>query len=149
MRLRESSSVAEYTPQFASLSNQLRGVSEKNRLSYFLSGLRDNIRLPVQMLNPAGLVTAFGHAKLQEEYLHSSKCPLHTSSTSLSFARQQSWSSPTNPSSLQLPPSSSQLALPAKLGAGLPIQRISAAQMKERREKGLCYNCDERWQPGH
>jgi hypothetical protein len=33
MRLRQSSSVAEYTSQFEALSNRLRGVSEKNRLS--------------------------------------------------------------------------------------------------------------------
>jgi len=33
MRLRQSASVAEYTTQFEALSNRLRGVSDKNRLS--------------------------------------------------------------------------------------------------------------------
>ncbi|KAA8524303.1 hypothetical protein F0562_010726 [Nyssa sinensis] len=31
----------------------------------------------------------------------------------------------------------------------IPIQRISPGQMQERRAKGLCYYCDERFQPGH
>jgi hypothetical protein len=31
----------------------------------------------------------------------------------------------------------------------LPIQRISTAHMKERRSKGLCYTCDEKWNPSH
>ena len=31
----------------------------------------------------------------------------------------------------------------------LPIKRISPAQMEERKKKGLCYNCDEKWAPGH
>ncbi|KAG7944870.1 hypothetical protein I3843_15G125100 [Carya illinoinensis] len=31
----------------------------------------------------------------------------------------------------------------------IPIQRISPSQMQERREKGLCYYCDERFQSGH
>jgi hypothetical protein len=31
----------------------------------------------------------------------------------------------------------------------LPIQRISPAVMKERRSKGLCYTCDEKWNPAH
>jgi hypothetical protein len=44
MRLRQVSTVAEYTSQFEALSNQLRGISKKNRLSCFLSGLKDDIR---------------------------------------------------------------------------------------------------------
>ena len=31
----------------------------------------------------------------------------------------------------------------------LPIKRISLAQMEERKKKGLCYNCDEKWALGH
>ncbi|KAJ4980434.1 hypothetical protein NE237_031271 [Protea cynaroides] len=31
----------------------------------------------------------------------------------------------------------------------LPIKRLTPAQMQALREKGLCYNCDERFSPGH
>ena len=31
----------------------------------------------------------------------------------------------------------------------MPIQKITSAQMEERRKKGLCYYCDEKWQPRH
>ncbi|CAB4265105.1 unnamed protein product [Prunus armeniaca] len=31
----------------------------------------------------------------------------------------------------------------------MPIKRLSAAELKERRDKGLCYNCDEKFSPGH
>ena len=31
----------------------------------------------------------------------------------------------------------------------LPIKRLSPAELKLRREKGLCYNCDEKYAPGH
>ena len=31
----------------------------------------------------------------------------------------------------------------------LPLQRLTSAQMEERRKLGLCYNCDEKWQMGH
>ncbi len=68
MRLRQVSTVAEYTSQFEALSNRLRGVSEQNRLSCFLSGLKDDIRLPVRMLHPPNLGAAFGLAKLQEVF---------------------------------------------------------------------------------
>jgi hypothetical protein len=31
----------------------------------------------------------------------------------------------------------------------VPVQKISPLQMEERRKKGLCYNCDSKWNPGH
>lgn len=39
--------------------------------------------------------------------------------------------------------------LAAEPKAIIPIQKLSTTQMKERREKGLCYNCDDKWAPGH
>jgi len=80
MRLCQSSLVAEYIAQFEALLNRLRGISEKNHLSCFFSGLKYDICLPVRMLHPANLVAAFGLAKLQEEYLHSSRGPFRSSS---------------------------------------------------------------------
>lgn len=146
MRLRQSFSVADYTAQFEALSNRLRGVSERNRLSCFLSGLKDDIRLPVRMLNPTSLVAAFGLAKLQEEYIQSFKKPSRAASSFFSFGRQQSWHQAGTSSQGS---SSSQLALPATPHSALPVQRISFTQMKERRDRGLCYYYDDRWQPGH
>jgi len=142
MKLRHTSTVAEYTSQFESLSNRLRGLSDKNKLSCFLSGLKDDIRLPLRMLAPRDLVSAFGLAKLQEEFLTTSRKPFRGSYSS----RQSSWgqsigvSSPSSGSSSQFSPRTSPT---------VPVQRISSAQMRERREKGLCYNCDEKWIPSH
>jgi hypothetical protein len=47
------------------LSNRLRGLTKPYKLSYFLSGLKDDIRLPVRMLAPTSLGQAFGLAKIQ------------------------------------------------------------------------------------
>jgi hypothetical protein len=33
--------------------------------------------------------------------------------------------------------------------AVVPVQKITPLQMEERRKKGLCYNCDSRWNLGH
>lgn len=30
----------------------------------------------------------------------------------------------------------------------MPIQRLNQARMKERCDRGLCYNCDDKWSPG-
>ena len=51
-RLRQTSSVAMYKAQFEVLSNRIKRLSSSHKLSCFLSGLKDEIRLPVRMLNP-------------------------------------------------------------------------------------------------
>ena len=61
-----------YKGQFEVLSNKMRGLSNNHKLSCFLSGLKDEVRLPMKMLNPKNLNEAFGLAKIQEEYLNSS-----------------------------------------------------------------------------
>ena len=51
-RLRQTATVAMYKAQFEVLSNRIKGLSLAHKLSCFLSGLKDKIRLPVRMLNP-------------------------------------------------------------------------------------------------
>ncbi|GMY23925.1 hypothetical protein FCV25MIE_19166 [Fagus crenata] len=33
--------------------------------------------------------------------------------------------------------------------SSFPLKRLTPTELKERREKGLCYNCNERFVPGH
>ena len=44
--------VALYMGEFEALANRIRGLSPQHKLSCFLSGLKDEVRLPVRMLNP-------------------------------------------------------------------------------------------------
>jgi len=141
MQLHQTSTVAEYTTQFKALSNRLRGLSDRNRLSCFLSGLKDEVRLPLRMLSPRMLVAAFGLAKLQEEYLTSTRCSVRQYS-SYSSNKQLPWSSSGSSSSTS--PSS---VVASRSTSAVLIQKLSPTQMKERRDKGLCYNCDEKWNP--
>ena len=100
-------------------------MSPQHKLRSFLSGLKDEVRLPVRMLNPSSLTVAFGLAKIQEEYLLGCK-------RSYKGTHDQ--------------------ARPSLLGAALienkttkiPVKKITAAQMEERKKKGLCYNCDDK-----
>lgn len=41
-----------YKAKFKALSNRIRGILKKSKFCSFLSGLQDEIRLPVRMLNP-------------------------------------------------------------------------------------------------
>ena len=63
-RLRQTSTVALYKGEFEALANRIRGLSPQHKLSCFLSGLKDEVRLPVRMLNPPTLIATFGLAKI-------------------------------------------------------------------------------------
>nr|XP_023872616.1 uncharacterized protein LOC111985197 [Quercus suber] len=134
-RLRLTSTVAVYKAQFKVLSNRIKGLSASHKLSCFLSGLKVEIRLPVRMLNPQSLNEAFGLSKIQEEYNWICR---------KNFKNQLE---PGKPSILAPPPKVPTLT--DNKNNRLPLKRISPAQMEERKKKGLCYNCDEKWGPGH
>ena len=119
--------------QFEALSNRIRDLSENHKLSCFLSGLKDEVRSSVKMLNPKNINEAFSLAKIQEEYLMSSKKIQKPFSLELS-----------KPSILGPRPD---IKLDSKFKE--PLQRLSPAQKEERRKKGLCFNCDEKFQLGH
>ena len=126
IRLRQTTIVALYKAEFEAVSNRIKGLSPLHKLSYFLSGLKDEIRLPVRMLNPQSLNAAFGLAKIQEEYVMSCR---------------------RNVKNQQDSGKNSILGLPKTIGVvetkpSIPIKRITLVQMDERRKKGLCYNCD-------
>jgi hypothetical protein len=65
-RLRQTTTMEIYKSQFEILSNQLKWLGEPYKLSCLLSGLREDIRFMVRMLNPSNLTMAFGMAKMQE-----------------------------------------------------------------------------------
>ena len=132
-RLKQTSTMIAYKGNFEILSNRILGLSETHKLSCFLSGLKDEIRLPVRMLVPKTLNEAFGFAKIQEEYLsHSRKGIRNTIENG-------------NVSVLGSPKLETRMESRTKF----LLQRLTRAQMEERRMQGLCYNCDEKWQVGH
>ena len=56
--------MALYKAEFEVMSNRIKGLSPLHKLSCFLSGLKDEIRLLVRILNPSTLNEAFGLAKI-------------------------------------------------------------------------------------
>lgn len=54
-RSKQVSLVTSYKTEFELLSNRIKGISKKNKLSCFMSGLHDEIRLLIKLLNPLNL----------------------------------------------------------------------------------------------
>lgn len=135
-KLRQHNSVCEYQSQFERLSNRVYGLTPDALLNCFISGLHPDIRKEIAIIRPTSITQAIGVAKLVEAKIKDSKpktfrsnYPFHTTPSVPTPSRP-------NPMTPNLPPTP-------------PIRRLSPAQLQERRAQGLCYNCDEKYIPGH
>ncbi|XP_061340529.1 uncharacterized protein LOC133287007 [Gastrolobium bilobum] len=145
-RLTQVTTVADYQSQFEKLANQVMGIDDVSLQSYFESGLKSEIRKEVRMHLPASLEQAIDLAKIVED-------KLNDKSTGRTYYNR-AYTGPSNPSQPGLLPTP--LAPPklAITGSGnnktnIPIKRLTAAEMMERREKGLCYYCNEKFNRTH
>ncbi|KAF5450138.1 hypothetical protein F2P56_030513 [Juglans regia] len=138
-RLKQVITVATYKASFEALSNRVRGLSEHHKLSCFLSGLKDEIQLPLRMFNPHNLTAAFGLARIQEEYLISVKKPMKFSAEKGQFGLSNNYNSYGNSGG----------AAGNNLKYSPPVKKVFSTEWDEKRKKGLCYHCDEKWNPNH
>jgi hypothetical protein len=135
----------------------------------FLGGLNDEIRLSVRMFNPKSLVEAYSLAHVQEECLSNwvwgvrppwRSAPFNHSPRSMSselplcggkgmFPRANPLGQPKLNSPAPVPQGSNQNRVPNQNQALVPVQKITQAQMEDRRRCGLCYSCDSKWTRGH
>ncbi|XP_006577454.1 uncharacterized protein [Glycine max] len=130
-KLVQRSSVTEYLTEFERLANRITGLSPSVLLSCFISGLSPEIRREVQAFQPISLPQATSLARLQEDKINDRKKHYPRPSSSLP--------SPSFPHINSNPPPMPKPHF---------VQRTQE-DMAYRREKGLCYNCDEQWSSSH
>lgn len=63
--LKQLSTVKVYKTEFELISRRTQDISERNKLICFFNSLKDEIRLPIRMLNPTNLYDTFGLEKIQ------------------------------------------------------------------------------------
>ncbi|MCI50689.1 hypothetical protein A2U01_0071933, partial [Trifolium medium] len=94
------------------------------------------IRREVQAFQPLSLTQAVHLAKLQEEkFADRARIPTKSFQQSTNVGSATSMFKPTMSVALFKPHT--------------PIKRLTPDELQDRRDKGLCYNCDDRFQPGH
>ena len=152
--------------------NKVTGISEPHLISFFITGLKPNIRRELLFSRPSSLMETFAlarafEAKYDEVKQSSRSWPKWQQPSPLSpgFQTQPKpiypSSSPATVTTAITPVSSSTLpsqthntnksnTLPALLPTPtLPIRRLSPAELRDKREKGLCYNCDQKYSSNH
>ena len=150
--LTQTGSLQEYMEEFDVLFNKVT-LTEEYFLSCFLSGLKEEIKIPVKMIGPSSLQQAYALARMQESYLmatrnyrtYSNKPPL------LPAPKQPLPPLLPTPNTIQKINNNTTIAkqptLKTSTNTKLPFQprtiRLSDEEINEKRAKNLCFWYDE------
>ncbi|KAI0501936.1 hypothetical protein KFK09_016881 [Dendrobium nobile] len=146
MSLVQEGTVAEYRERFELLSGRLRGMPDDAMEGNFMKGLKPYIRAAIRVVNPRGIVGIMETAQLVEDKQKADQ------------TRKSGGSHPTYRSPLMLEgPKVTATTHPeeVKLEKATTVmnqggfKRLTDSELKEKRVKGLCYRCDEKFAPGH
>jgi hypothetical protein len=129
-KLQQIGTVKDYHTKFEQLLAKAGPLPRVRQVSCFVSGLKEGIKADVLAGRPTDLSTAIGLARLYE-------------ARNSSFRRTTAPVLPIN----KMPPFSPRED--TKPRSSFPLKRLTPTELKERREKGLCYNCNERFVPSH
>ncbi|KAA8517478.1 hypothetical protein F0562_017771 [Nyssa sinensis] len=126
-KLQQTGSVREYQTQFEKLLAKAGSLSQTQQVSCFVSGLKESIKVDVLAGRPNSLSAAISLARLYEARNLSQRRAINS---------EVKKGEPLNRSAATNRPT-------------LPVRKMSPAEIAERREKGLCYNCNEKFSSGH
>jgi hypothetical protein len=116
--------VEEYISAFETLAFRTKNLTDEFYMECFISGLKEAIKAQVLLHHPPTLNEACQVARKVERALTAQ-------------------SNRTNFTAKSRPSQAPNMTQPLK------IQKVSPAEMAERRKQGLCYYCDEKYSPGH
>ncbi|XP_070022382.1 uncharacterized protein [Nicotiana sylvestris] len=154
--LRQVSSVQDYVDLFDELLTRVE-LSEEYVVSCFIRGLKPEIGFPVKMLAPRTLAKAISLAKIQEQTLVVQKqvfmtttVPSYSTKNLQKLLSNFQFSQPYAPTKFTQPSNKTpHNHTPSLKPTYRNAKRLTPAEMEERRSKGLCYNCDEKYSFGH
>jgi len=138
-KLTQRCTINDYLTKFERLASRVVGLPPSSLLSCFISGLSPEIRREILALQPLTFMQVAALAKLQEDKFHDLR---KGSRNHFSFL----------PSPLSATPLPNQGRLSSPLLPTPPktnYKKLSHKKMLARREKGLCYNYDEKFHPNH
>ncbi|WVZ14709.1 hypothetical protein V8G54_012275 [Vigna mungo] len=141
-KLQQTGPVSDYYLHFMSLANRSPGLSDEVLLNCFLSWLNVDIKRDVMALSPISLLRAVALGKLYEDKYGLVTKPSFNKPMVSTYATKHVSQPPGNLPPLLPTPSISQLK-------NNNVKRITPAEMQLRRDKGLCYFCDEKFTFNH
>ncbi|KAI9165992.1 hypothetical protein LWI28_024310 [Acer negundo] len=130
--------VKDYQTTFEKLLAKVGTLPQDRQVSCFVSGLHDNIRTDVQANRPTTLTSAISLARLFEARELSLRKPTSTASRINHQSRNT------------VVAENSHIRGTSSNGSSFaPVRKMTTKELNERRRKGLCFRCNEKFGPGH
>lgn len=139
-KLQETVGIGDYHAKFELIRTRVQ-MSESYLVSAYLAGLNNDTQMHVRMFQPKSVRECWLLGRLYETAhprKFSSKSNVNTSKGLLQYQKPTDAKS-SNTESIDKP----------KEGFKQPQKFLSNEEMSDRRAKGLCYYCDEKYTPGH
>lgn len=143
-KLHQTTSVDAYRSEFEAVTNRAICLPAHFLVQCFISGLRSDIKHSVLIHRPTTLDDAMQLAQLYERRIILEKSPARpvpTLGTTKPLLPTPSFNPKVHPTASQPPTTQST--------ATLPIRRLTPSEAAQRRSKGLCYHCDEKYSWDH
>jgi hypothetical protein len=121
-KLQQEGSIKDYQAKFESLLFKIGTLSPTKQVSCFVSGLEESIKAEVLARRPNNLSSAIGLARVYE-------------------ARKKALR--------RMTPSDGRQNNNLQTRPALPINKLTAEELRERQEKGLCFKCNDKYSSGH
>ncbi|KAL4567338.1 hypothetical protein LXL04_022921 [Taraxacum kok-saghyz] len=142
-------SVLEYQRRFIELSAPLNGITEEVAMGQFINGLKNEIRAEVRVMGPRSLDQAMELAvKIEDKVNPTLFRPTFAKSTQ-STTNLQNHSSSFSSSSSGTHPTVKPLFTGSYSKPIRETRRLSEKELQEKKDRGLCFKCDEKWKVGH
>jgi hypothetical protein len=133
----------EYQQEFERLANRVDGWPQKALVGAFLGGLKKEIVSSVRMFKPKTLQDAIELARMRDDNLSKERRPTCNEGTKLQQPKaiQKLYYTGNSAHTSSTPA--------ARTYSSRAAKKLSWEEMQKRREKGLCFSCNEKFTPGH
>ena len=132
-KLRHTGTLKDYISEFRHLANRTSDISHVLLKSYFIGGLKKELKFDVKLLKPATVHDAIAIAvQLDAKFNEFKRSPAKSSHV----LKNQFVPTIVFPSTTPKP-------------GKLPVKRLSLEEVQRKRERGECWFCSDKWTNGH
>ncbi|CAA0840444.1 Unknown protein, partial [Striga hermonthica] len=136
-RIRQTGNLREYIKEFERLACRVRDWSEDALVGAFVGGLRFDVAAEVRLERPGTMHNAMEVARRREDHLVATRrgrADVRYTDTRRTGPNQATAGARPNVNNRP---------------AWSIVRRLSPEEVKRRRERGLCFKCEEKFTPGH
>ncbi|XP_061357491.1 uncharacterized protein LOC133301814 [Gastrolobium bilobum] len=152
-KVSQKGSLKDYFSEFEMLMNQTQDLSEELLLSFLVSGLTPDLRRALEIHDPKSLQQAMELATVYDSHFSELKVSLTSGTPKVTYRLAQGNMNNSNTGLRSTPVASSNsvatTATTSSVAPKIPFRKLSSEEMNRKRDLGLCFTCDEKWNSKH